>query len=56
MRFLKGLAKLSYTLSLILLPPLTAFKYKKVTNERLHSQRASANLNILLYFLVYVMA
>jgi len=56
MKFLKGLTKLSYTLSLILLPPLTAFKYRKVINGRPHSQRASANLNILLCPLAYIMA
>jgi len=53
-RLLKGLIKLSCTLSLILLPLLTAFKYKKVINGKPHSQRASANLNIPLCPLAYI--
>ena len=40
----------------ISLPLLTTFRYKRVTNKKPHLYRASANLNITLYFLVYTMA
>jgi len=56
LRLLSGLAKLKSILSLILLPPLTAFKYRKVTNRKPHLYRTLVNLNILLYLLVYITA
>src|SRR6266481_9457091 len=55
-RLLSGLAKPKSILSLMLLPPLTASKYGKVTNRKLYSHRALANLNILLYPLAYIIA
>jgi len=55
MRLLKGLTKLNYTLSLILLPPLTIFKYKKVTNRKPHLHCALVNLNTPLCPLGYIM-
>jgi len=55
-RPLNGLVKPKSILSLILLPPLTAFKYRKVMNRKLYLYRALANLNTLLYLLVYVTA
>jgi hypothetical protein len=56
MRLLSGLVKLKSILSLILLPPLTISKYRKVMNGKLHLHHALANLNILLCPLVYIMA
>jgi hypothetical protein len=56
MRLLSGLIKPKYILNLILLPPLTIFKYRKVINGKLYLYHALANLNTLLYFLVYVTA
>jgi len=53
-RLLSGLAKPKSILSLILLPPLTAFKYGKVINRKLHLYRALASLNIPLYPLAYI--
>jgi len=53
-RPLNGLTKLKYILSLILLPPLTTSKYRKVINGKPHLYCALANLNILLYLLVYI--
>ena len=55
-RPLNGLAKPKSILNLILLPPLTASKYGKVTNRKPHLYYASANLNTLLYPLVYITA
>jgi len=55
-RLLSGLAKLKSILSLILSPPLTASKYKKVINKKPYLYCALANLNILLYPLVYITA
>jgi len=55
-KLLSGLAKLKSILSLILLPPLTASKYRKVINRKPHLHRALANLNILLCPLAYIMA
>jgi len=55
-RLLNGLAKLKSILSLILSPPLTAFKYRKVTNRKPHLYRALANLNIPLYPSAYIIA
>ena len=43
-------------LSLILLPPLTISKYRKVINRKLYLHHALANLNILLYPLAYITA
>ena len=56
MRLLSGLIKPKFILSLILLPPLTISKYKKVINGKPHLYYALANLNILLYPLAYVTA
>ena len=56
MRLLSGLIKLKSILSLILLPPLTIFKYKKVINRKLYLYYTSANLNILLCPLAYATA
>ena len=56
MRFLSGLIKLKFILSLILLLPLTISKYRKVINRKPHLYYTSANLNTLLYPLVYVTA
>ena len=56
MRPLSGLAKLKFILSLILLPPLTIFKYGKVINGKPYLYYILANLNILLCPLVYAMA
>ena len=53
---LSGLAKPKFILSLILLPPLTIFKYGKVMNGKPHLYHTLANLNILLYPLAYVTA
>ena len=53
---LSGLVKLKSILSLILLPPLTISKYGKVINKKLYLYHAVANLNTLLYPLVYIMA
>ena len=53
---MSSLVKLKSILSLILLLPLTIFKYGKVINKKPHSHHALANLNILLCLLVYVMA
>ena len=55
-RPLSGLVKLKSILSLILLPPLTISKYRKVINRKPYSYCASANLNILLYPLAYITA
>jgi len=55
-RLLSGLVKPKSILSLILLPPLTASKYGKVTNRKPYSHYTLANLNIPLYPLVYIMA
>jgi len=55
-RPLNGLAKPKSIPSLILLPPLTASEYRKVINRKPYSHYASANLNILLYLLVYATA
>ena len=56
MRLLNSLVKPKSILSLILLPPLTIFKYRKVINKKLHLYYALANLNTLLCPLVYIMA
>jgi hypothetical protein len=56
MKLLSGLIKLRFILSLILLPLLTISKYKKGINRKLYIYYASANLNILLYPLVYIIA
>jgi len=53
---LSGLVKLKSILSLILSPPLTIFKYRKVINGKPYLYCASANLNILLYPLAYITA
>jgi len=55
-RPLNGLAKPKSILNLILLPPLTAFKYGKVINRKPHLYYALANSNILLYLLAYITA
>jgi len=55
-RLLNGLAKPKSILSLILLSPLTAFKYRKVINRNPYLYRDLANSNILLYPLVYITA
>src|ERR1700722_12276140 len=55
-RLLSSLVKPKSILSLILLPPLTIFKYRKVTNRKPHLYYTLANLNILLYPLVYITA
>jgi len=55
-RPLNGLVKPKSILSLILLPPLTTSKYRKVINRKLYLYYTLANLNILLYLLVYIMA
>jgi len=55
-RLLSGLVKPKSILSLILLPPLTASKYRKVINRKPHSHYTLANLNILLYPLAYITA
>jgi len=55
-RPLNGLAKLKSILNLILLPPLTAFKYGKVTNRKPHLYYALANLNTPLCLLMYITA
>ena len=47
---------LKFILSLILLPPLTISKYRKVINGKLYLYYTSANLNILLCPLVYITA
>src|SRR5580692_8953881 len=56
MRLLSGLIKPKFILSLILLLPLTIFKYEKVINGKLYLYHALANLNTLLCPLVYVTA
>ena len=56
MRLLSGLIKPKSILNLILLPPLTISKYKKVINGKLHLYHALANLNTPLCPLVYIMA
>ena len=56
MRLLSGLIKLKFILSLILSPPLTISEYRKVINKKLYLYYALANLNILLYPLVYITA
>ena len=43
-------------LNLILLPPLTIFKYRKVINKKPHLYYTLANLNILLCSLAYITA
>ena len=53
---MSGLIKPKFILSLILLPPLTISKYKKVINGKPYLYHASANSNTLLYPLVYVTA
>ena len=55
-RPLSGLVKPKSIPSLILLPPLTIFKYRKVINRKPYSHRALANLNIPLCPLAYVIA
>jgi hypothetical protein len=55
-KLLSGLVKLKSILSLILLPPLTASKYRRVINRKLYLHCALANLNILLCPLVYITA
>ena len=55
-RLLSGLVKPKFILSLILLPPLTISEYRKIINRKLHLYYALANLNTLLYSLVYVTA
>ena len=55
-RPLNGLTKLKSILNLILLPPLTASKYGKVTNRKPYLYRASANSNTPLCLLAYVTA
>jgi len=55
-KLLSGLVKPKSIPSLILLPPLTTFKYRKVTNRKPYLYHALANLNILLYPLVYITA
>ena len=54
MRPLSVLVKLKFILSLILLLPLTAFKYRKAINKRPHLHHALVNLNTLLYPLGYI--
>ena len=56
MRLLSGLIKPKSILNLILLPPLTISKYRKVINKKPYLYYALANLNILLCPLVYVTA
>ena len=56
MRLLSSLIKPKFILSLILLPPLTIFKYRKVINKKLYLYYTSANLNTLLCHLVYITA
>ena len=56
MRLLSGLAKLKFILSLILLLLLTIFKYRKIINRKLYLYYTLANLNILLYPLIYTIA
>src|ERR1700722_2964026 len=55
-RLFSGLVKPKSILSLILLPLLIIFKYRKVTNGKPHLYYALANLNILLYPLAYITA
>jgi len=55
-RLLSSLAKPKFIPSLILLPPLTASKYRKVINRKPHSHCALASLNILLCPLAYITA
>ena len=55
-RPLNSLAKPKSILNSKSLPPLTAFKYRKVTNRKPHSHYALANLNTLLCLLAYIMA
>ena len=56
MRLLSGLIKLKSILSLILLLPLTIFKYGKVINRKLYLYHTLTNLNTLLCPLVYITA
>ena len=56
MRLLSGLIKLKSILSLILSPPLTISKYRKVINGKPHLYYTLANLNILSCPLVYITA
>ena len=53
---MSSLVKLKSILNLILLPLLTISKYGKVINGKLYLYHASANSNILLYPLVYIIA
>ena len=55
-RLLSGLIKPKFILNLISLPPLTISEYRKVINRKLHLYYALANLNTLLYPLVYTTA
>ena len=56
MRLLSGLIKPKSILSLILSPPLTISKYRKVMNEKPHLYHALANLNTPLCPLAYITA
>ena len=56
MKLLSGLSKLKSILNLILLPPLTISKYKKVMNRKPYLYYALANSNILLCPLIYITA
>ena len=56
MRLLSGLVKPKFILNLILLPPLTISKYRKVINGKPYLYYTLANSNILLCPLVYVTA
>ena len=53
-KLLSGLVKLKSILNLILLPPLTIFKYEKVINKKPYLYYILANLNILLCPLIYI--
>ena len=55
-RLLSGLVKPKSILSLILSPPLTISKYRKVINGKPHLHYALANLNTLLCPLAYITA
>jgi len=55
-RLLNSLAKLKFILNLILSPPLTASKYRKVINRKPRLYYILANLNIPLYPLAYIIA
>ena len=56
MRLLSDLIKPKFILNLILLLPLTISEYKKVINGKPYLHYALANLNTLLYPLVYTTA